>query len=354
MGQPGLELSDLVNTLPGWLYEANGVLHPRGSEYDVQYVVDGLPLTENRSPAFAPPFDADNIDSMRVLTANYPAEYGRKLGGIVEIITEKNVPSGLHGQLDINGGSFATLDSSAAVSYVRGRHRFSISGDGFHTERYLDPPVLANYTNRASAGGVSASYERDFSDRDRLRLSVRHDAVRLLVPNELVQEAAGQRQYLTNAETSGQIYFQHTISPDLFLSFSGSVRDAKATLASNSLATPVIVAQNRGYRQGYGRGDLAGHCGRHDWKVGVDSTFGPVHEQLHTRSPTRRSSIPERNNDSCFQTAAGISNLLLMPRIKYILGTGTLAPAYVLTVTVLWCMSQHGAPGWAFLGIFQR
>ena len=82
VGQPGRELSNLVDELPGWLYEANGVLHPRGSEYDVQYVVDGLPLTENRSPAFAPSFDADNVDSMRVLTANYPAEYGRKLGGI--------------------------------------------------------------------------------------------------------------------------------------------------------------------------------------------------------------------------------------------------------------------------------
>jgi hypothetical protein len=40
--QPGRELSDLVDELPGWLYEANGVLHPRGSEYNVQYVVDGL------------------------------------------------------------------------------------------------------------------------------------------------------------------------------------------------------------------------------------------------------------------------------------------------------------------------
>ena len=52
--QSGRGLSDAVNDLPGWLYEANGVLHPRGSEYDVQYVIDGLPLTQNRSSAFAP------------------------------------------------------------------------------------------------------------------------------------------------------------------------------------------------------------------------------------------------------------------------------------------------------------
>src|SRR5579863_7542235 len=63
--QPGRELSDLVNNQPGWLTEANGVLHPRGSEYDVQYIFDGLPLTQNRSPAFAPAFDADEVESMR-------------------------------------------------------------------------------------------------------------------------------------------------------------------------------------------------------------------------------------------------------------------------------------------------
>src|ERR1700675_4179814 len=90
--QPGRTLSDLVNQQPGWLYEANGVLHPRGSEYDVQYIFDGLPLTQNRSPAFAPEFDADDVESMRVLTATFPAEYGRKLGGVVEVTTVKDVP----------------------------------------------------------------------------------------------------------------------------------------------------------------------------------------------------------------------------------------------------------------------
>src|SRR6266851_4945263 len=75
--QPGRELLDLVSEQPGWVYEANGVLHPRGSEYDVQFVVDGLPLTQNRSPAFAPSFDAGEVESLRVLTA----VFRRNMGG---------------------------------------------------------------------------------------------------------------------------------------------------------------------------------------------------------------------------------------------------------------------------------
>jgi hypothetical protein len=280
VAQPGRNLSNLVNQQPGWLYEANGVLHPRGSEYDVQYIFDGLPLTQNRSPAFAPEFDADDVDSMRVLTATFPAEYGRKLGGVVEVTTVKDVPGGFHGQFDVNGGSFSTTSGSAALSYSLGKNRFSLSGNGFHTDRYLDPPVLANYTNGGTAGSFSASYEREFSDGDRLRLTVRHNSVRFLVPNERVQQESGQHQDIENLETSGQIFFQHAISSNLFLSLSGSVRDASATLGSNPLATPVIASQTRGYREGYARADLAGHKGRHNWKIGLDVLFTPVHEAL--------------------------------------------------------------------------
>ncbi|HTQ59396.1 MAG TPA: TonB-dependent receptor [Candidatus Solibacter sp.] len=278
--QPGRELSNLVNEQPGWLYEANGILHPRGSEYDVQYVLDGLPLTQNRSPAFAPGFDADGVESMRVLTASFPAEYGRKLGGIIEVTTTKDVPRGLHGQFNAEGGSFSTLTGSAAASYSTGKNRFSADGNGFHSNRYLDPPVLEDFTNRGTAASYSGSFERDFSDRNRLRITVLHHEVRFLVPNELIQEEAGQRQDMANSETAGQVFFQHTISSDLFLSFSGSLRDDSAILMSNSLSTPVIVSQDRGYREGYARGDIAGHHGHHNWKAGADVLFSPVHEAL--------------------------------------------------------------------------
>src|SRR5439155_140757 len=41
--QPGRELLDLVSEQPGWLDEANGLLHPRGTEYGVPIVGAALP-----------------------------------------------------------------------------------------------------------------------------------------------------------------------------------------------------------------------------------------------------------------------------------------------------------------------
>ena len=59
----GRSITDAVASEPGWLYEANSVLHPRGSEYDVLFVVNGLPLTENRSAGFAPPLESEDVES---------------------------------------------------------------------------------------------------------------------------------------------------------------------------------------------------------------------------------------------------------------------------------------------------
>ena len=278
--QPGRGVLEVVDAQPGWLDEANGVLHPRGSEYDVQFVVDGLPMTENRSPGFAPPIESSNVESMRVMTAGFPAEYGRKLGGVVEVTSPKNNPAGLHGQFEAEGGSFSTASGSGALFYSTGGNRFSITGDGFHSGRYLDPPVLQDYTNVGNAGGFSSSYERDFSNGDRLFITFAQHVVRYLVPNELVQQEAGQHQDSEQKETSGQVHFTHAFSADVLLSVAGSVRDASALLNSNAQSTPVIVFQDRGYREGYARADLAGHHGRHEWKFGVDGMFSPVNENL--------------------------------------------------------------------------
>src|SRR6266513_2070487 len=190
MAQPGRELLAIVADQPGW-------------EYDVQFVVDGLPLTQNRAPAFAPSFDGGDVESLRVLTASFPAEYGRKLGGIVEVTTKKDVPAGWHGRLDAGGRSFSTLNGAAGIFYARGPQRFSVGGEAVQTDRYVEPPVLGDSTNRGNAAGFSASYERDFSTSDRLLVSLMHNVVRFLVPNELVQQQAGQRQDIQNIETNG-------------------------------------------------------------------------------------------------------------------------------------------------------
>ena len=138
---PGRSIQDLVNSQPGWLYEGNAVLHPRGSEYQTQFVVDGIPLTDNRSPSFGPEIEADDVQSMSIYTAGIPAEYGRKMGGVVEVNTLKDSDPGFHGQVVLSGGSFDSAGAFAQGQYVWGKNTLGASANGSMTDHYLNPVV---------------------------------------------------------------------------------------------------------------------------------------------------------------------------------------------------------------------
>src|ERR1700719_3161028 len=165
---PGRSLPDLINSQPGWLYEGNAVLHPRGSEYQTQFVVDGIPLTDNRSPGFGAELEADDVQSLSIYTAGIPAEYGRKMGGVVEVNTLHDAQPGLHGQAVLSGGSFDTAGAFASAQDSWGHNTLGASASGNMTARYLNPVVPENYTNRGTTGDFSLSYERDVTPRDRL------------------------------------------------------------------------------------------------------------------------------------------------------------------------------------------
>ena len=217
--QPGRALLDLVDSQPGWLFEANGVLHPRASEYDVQFVVDGQPQTQNRSPAFAPAMDSDRVESMRVMTASYPAEYGRKLGGVVEVTSDKTDAQGWHGDLDAGGGSFDSLVGSVGLSYSTTADWFTFRAAGLHSDRYLDPPVVENYTNDGNSGLLSAACQHDFSNNDRLRMSFQHATLGYLVPNDLVQQnqiPLAQRQDASSWKIAGKSISSIPYHPQFF------------------------------------------------------------------------------------------------------------------------------------------
>jgi hypothetical protein len=268
---PGRSIQDLVNSQPGWLYEGNAVLHPRGSEYQTQFVVDGVPLTDNRSPSFGPELEADDVDSISIYTAGIPAEYGRKMGGVVELNTMRDTNPGFHGQLVLSGGSFDTAGAFFQGQYVWGKNVFGVSASGDATAHYLNPVVTQNYTNRGTTGDFSLNYERDFTPNDRLTMSVRHELSRYELPNEQVQEAAGQLQTADNFETMGIISYQHIFSPHAVADFHVMVRDNSNDFNSNDNSTPVEITQHNWFREAYFKGAVTINHGHHEIKFGGES-----------------------------------------------------------------------------------
>ena len=286
---PGRSLQDLVNTQPGWLYEGNAVLHPRGSEYQTQFVVDGIPLTDNRSPSFGPEIEADDVQSMSIYTAGIPAEYGRKMGGVIEVNTLQDPEPGFHGQLVLSGGSFDSAGAFGQSQYVWGKNAFGASASGSMTDHYLNPVVPQNFSNTGTLGDFSTRYERNFTPSDRLSFIVRHEIARYDIPNEMVQQAAGQRQTADNIETMGVASYQHIFSSSVVADVRGMVRDNSNDFNSNANSTPIEVFQHNWFREGYFKGAVTVDHGRHEWKFGVESDNTFLHENFRyvITDPTR-------------------------------------------------------------------
>ncbi|MBK5291592.1 MAG: TonB-dependent receptor [Acidobacteriia bacterium] len=290
----GRGMIDVITTMPGWLLEANAVLHPRGSEYDTQYVIDGMPLYDNRSIGSAPAFENNEFEAVNIMTAGIPPEYGRRLGGVISLDTRRISRLGHASEAGFQAGSYGTYFGSLTHQYRADRTAVSLGVHGGHTGRYLDPPSLENFTNKASAGGFNARLEHDHSDRDRLTFYLRSNRTGFLVPNDLTQQTAGQRQDRSSEETAGQVHYQHTFSPRALGSVRGMVRDLTAKLWSNTLSTPVYVDQNRGFREGAVIGSFTVESEHHTLKFGGDLRINDIRESFRFAEPDK---LPEFNLD---------------------------------------------------------
>jgi hypothetical protein len=304
---PGRSMQDLVNSQPGWLYEGNAVLHPRGSEYQTQFVVDGIPLTDNRSPSFGPAVEADDVESLEIYTAGIPAEYGRKMGGVVEVDTLKSANPGFHGQLTLFGGTYDTAGINTQDQYTWNKNTFGLSASGNMTGHYLNPVVPENYTNNGTTGSFSMSYERELTPKDRVTLIVRHELARYQIPNELAQQngaylpdannttgcppvppgdepgdcvfvPGGQLQTGDNFETMGSIAYQHIFSSDSIGVLRGMSRDNSTDFSSNPASWPLIATQHNDFKEIYFNGSFSVHHGRQEFKAGVESDAIFLHE----------------------------------------------------------------------------
>lgn len=281
----GRSTVDVVTTMPGWLLEANAVLHPRGSEYDTQYVIDGMPVYDNRSIAFAPAFENSEFEAVNVRTAGIPAEYGRRLGGVIALDTRRVGVLGHHSDASLALGSYGNRIGALTHQYNRRGGEFSIGMHGGATERYLDPPSLENFTNKASAGGGNVRFATDLKRLDRLTFYGRTNRTGFLVPNDLVQQEARQRQDRRSRESAAQVHYQGALSASTLVSVRGMVRDLSSELWSNPHATPVYAQQDRGLREGVVMADLTVDGERHTLKVGGDVRSLSLREQFQMAEP---------------------------------------------------------------------
>src|SRR6201988_550574 len=142
---PSRAIESIVASTPGFVTDDNGRMHPRGSESQVQYVIDGVPVTDNMSAIFSTSLDARTLRTVEVLTGGIPAEFGDKLAGVINVNTRSGLEGPTQGGLSFSGGSFSTGEVAADFSTHTKKLGFITNLSSSTSQRYLDPPSLDNF-----------------------------------------------------------------------------------------------------------------------------------------------------------------------------------------------------------------
>lgn len=129
----------LLNT-PGVVPDEDGRLHVRGEDAQIQYVVDGIPITTNMTRVYSSLFDADLIKSVSVQTGGLNAEYGVAAAGVLVVTTKSGFDLPYFANSSASIGSFNTREYSAEAGGNIGGRLAGFFGVGTsESDRYLDP-----------------------------------------------------------------------------------------------------------------------------------------------------------------------------------------------------------------------
>jgi outer membrane receptor protein involved in Fe transport len=283
---PSRAIESMVASAPGFVTDDNGRMHPRGSESQVQYVIDGIPVTDNMSAIFSTSLDARTLRTVEVLTGGIPAEFGDKLAGVINVNTRSGLEGPTQGGISISGGSFST--GEAAVDFATHTKKF-----GFLTnlststsKRYLDPPTIDNFHNLGRTGKGFFRVDYQFDQNNSLRGVFTFGGSNFHVANRLEQELSGQDQRQRLRDSSQSVTFQHIFSPEALGQFSVFNRNSRSKLLSNTNSTPVVAFQDRTLQNYGGIGSIAITHGTHNIKFGGQLTVTPVGEDF-SFYPTR-------------------------------------------------------------------
>ena len=294
---PSRGLQKMVESAPGVVADDNGRIHPRGSESNVQTVINGVPVTENMSAIFATSLDPRTASHVEVLTGGIPAEFGGPLGAVVNVNTKSGLDMPISGEITGNIGSFVTGDAAATFGGHIAKFGWFTAFSAQTTHRYLDPPTIGNFHNIGRGASNLTTLDYNPSSNDFLKLTLMFGGARFQVPNRLDQELAGQDQRQNQRNYSQTLSWQHLFSPTMVGNFAMFHRTSTADLISNPLSTPVVAFQNRELiNYGFiGSVSYAGHG--HAFKAGIQYTRTAISENFsfYPTDPNRFAPIVDQN-----------------------------------------------------------
>ena len=280
VGSRGLE--SVLASFPGFAQNANGAIHPRGAHNQMTYVVDGLPISDQLTGAFANALDAGIVDRVELMTGNIPADYGSKVSGVAVVSSRSGmgVGRGLAGDIMLARAGFDTWQASLQAGGERGRAGYFGSVTAMTTSRFLDQVTLDNLHNHGTFGRGFGRVDLRLSDRDFLRLNAMGGQSAFEVANLRSQQAAGQDQRQRLADAAGWASYMRALGSGGAFEATAGYRTSAAVLHGSPGDRPVTASQRRRLSGMSASARYTRAAGSHQLRAGVELQRFPVREHF--------------------------------------------------------------------------
>jgi hypothetical protein len=279
-GTRGLE--SMLLSLPGFAANANGAIHPRGAHNQMTYVIDGMPVSDQLTGAFANAVDPSIVQTLELFTGNIPAEFGNKVSGVAVITTRSGVGTGrkFSGSTQAIAGQFDTLGQITQFAGGGDGWGYFASFNALKSNRFLDQVSLDNLHNGGNSERSFGRVDYQVSPVDQIRWGFMAGRSSFELANLRSQHASGQdqRQLLRDASTS--FGWVRTLTPRSTIDTAISYRTSIAQLFGSPGDTPVTAEQARHLSTFTAVTRWNVEAGRHSWRAGVDYQRFPVSENF--------------------------------------------------------------------------
>ena len=271
----------IVSSAPGMIRGHDDFVHIRGHEVALNPLINGVSFWENTHAVFSSGLSPDVIETANVMTGGFPAEYGNRFGGVVDIVTRSGLRMQDHGALTVSAGGAGRWRAGGDAGGRRGRFGYFLFGSGFGSDRFLSPPDRVAVHDSARGGHLFMQLESSAGRAGLIRAVVMGDGTSLEIPRTALDVVL---RPLANAR-------QDTAQQTAIVSWMAAWRDVAVTTSayqrwSRARLFPAegpLTVHAQGERELAtlgGKIDATRISGRHVVKAGIDAVRLSPRESL--------------------------------------------------------------------------
>jgi len=230
-----IQLTDIITPFVGSaVVSHDNLVHLRGNELSLNNFINGVSFFDNPHQLFTPGLSPDIIQSVNIITGGFPAEFGNRFGGILDIVTRTGFDANNHGSVTIGGGDYLRDNASMDFGGHSAQLGYFFYAQAFQSDRFLNTPERQRFHDRGRGSRSFAQLDYRPGAKDFFKLALAADGTNFELPNTQDDELAGRDFFQRNREQTAVLSWEHLFGSSSAISTSLYERLASARLLPTS------------------------------------------------------------------------------------------------------------------------